>query len=112
MRANGYGADLELTDAAVVIHAGRTAARIQGTDTVTIPLGDVERVDYRPASALVNGSLRVVVRIHPAPPGVEAQYAAYGADPGNHVNPQSLVVHWRKRDEAAFAAIRDALERR
>jgi hypothetical protein len=30
----------------------------------------------------------------------------------DHVNPESLLVHWRRKDEAAFAAIRDAINAR
>jgi len=108
MRANGYGADVEVTGSELVIYAGKVAAKIQGTDRITIPLADVESVEYRPATMLMNGSLRIIPRVRDAAL-IESQYAAYGTDAGNHVNPQSLIVHWRKKDEAAFAAIREAL---
>lgn len=133
MRANGYGADLELTAGAVVIHAGKATAKLQGTDTITIPLADVAGVDYRPATMLVNGS----IRLHVKPPegrvslgdvmrarhddeqrdAVQQAYLdqtshleQYGATRPNRVNPESLVVHWRRKDQAAFEALRDAID--
>lgn len=111
MRANGYGSDIEVTEDAVVIYSGKVAAKIQGTDRITIPLADVASVEYRPASMLVNGSMRIVPRIAD-PALIQSQYMAYGADPVNRVNPQSLVVQWRRKDEPSFAAIRQAIESR
>jgi collagen type III alpha len=98
MRATGYGADLELTQDSLVIHAGKIAAAIQGASTITIPLADVIRVEWKDARLLVNGSVRVFVS-----DGVDLR--SYGPQP-NAINLQSLVVHWRRKDQAAFAALR------
>lgn len=98
MRATGYGADLELTQDALVIHAGKMAATIQRATTISIPLADVVRVEWKDAGMLVNGHARVFVS-----DGVDLR--SYGPQP-NAINPQSLVVHWRRKDRAAFAALR------
>ena len=57
VRADGYGADIELTETAVVIHSGKAAAKIQGTDTITVPYGDIASIEYRSANPLVNGQM-------------------------------------------------------
>lgn len=98
MRATGYGADLELTQDALVIHAGKVAATIQRATTITIPLSDVVRVEWKDAGMLVNGHARVFV-------SDGADLRSYGARP-NAINPQSLVVHWRRKDRASFEALR------
>jgi len=103
MRANGYGADLELTQDALVIHAGKVVATVQGTQTVTIPLTDIERIEWKEAGRLVNGRMRVFVW-----DGVDLR--SYGPQP-NVISAQSLVVHWRRKDRAAFEALREQLDR-
>jgi hypothetical protein len=134
MRADGYGADIELTETAVVIHSGKAAAKIQGTDTITVPYGDIASIEYRSANPFVNGQMKLVVNVADVSFGEtltavrqgddatdatsqrvrewSERYRSYGADPNNHVNPESLLVHWRRKDEAAFAAIRDAINAR
>ena len=123
-----------MTETAVVIHSGKAAAKIQGTDTITVPYGDIASIEYRSANPLVNGQMKLVVNVADVSFGEtltavrqgddatdatsqrvrewSERYRSYGADPTNHVNPESLVVHWRRKDEAAFAAIRDAINAR
>lgn len=136
MRAHGYGADLELTDDAVVIHPGKIAAAAAGTDAITIPIADLERVDYRAANVVINGEFRLRLRLltddnptlreaYAARKDASAlaevrertatwqeQFARYGAQRPNRLTPESLVVHWRKKDQAAFEQIHAEISRR
>jgi hypothetical protein len=136
LRASGFGAVVELADTAVVIHSGYAAAKIQGTDTITVPYGNITSVEYHPADPLVNGSLRLVIRTAGASwsdmvttagrgDGATAnaqvsqrvrEYAetfqSYGGSPRSHVSPNMLVVYWLSKDEAGFEAVRDAINAR
>lgn len=136
MRAHGYGADLEITDEAVVIYPGKVAAAAAGTDVIAVPIADLERVDYRAANLVINGEMRLRVRMltddnptfreaYAARKDASAtadvrersatwqeQFARYGAHQPNKLTPESLVVHWRKKDQAAFEQIHAELSRR
>ncbi|BDZ40809.1 hypothetical protein GCM10025865_01080 [Paraoerskovia sediminicola] len=121
MKANGYGADLELTDDAVVIHPGKIAARVVGTKRIAVPLADITDIDYRPARALVNGQIKVKTATNPKsqamqdygnrgpiPPDGTKELSAYTRQ--GIITAESLVVHWRKKDQAAFEALHQAIE--
>ena len=136
VRAHGYGADLEITGDAVVIYPGKIAAAAAGTDAITVPIADLERVDYRAANVVINGEMRLRVRLSTDdnPTLREAyaarkdagaladvrersaiwqeQFARYGAQQPNKLTPESLVVHWRKKDQGAFEQIHAELSRR
>lgn len=101
MRARGYGADLELAGDALVIHAGKVAATIQASPTVTIPLTDIVHIEWKDAGILTNGHIHIIV-------ADGADLSLYGPRP-NAINPQSLVVHWRRRDRDAFTTLRRQL---
>lgn len=103
-RAEGYGADLEFDGETVTIHAGKVAAKLQHTPTIAFPVAAVESVEYRKANLAVNGMLRFRMLDTST-----VALQAWGADQPNTVNPQSLVVHWRRKDQAAFAALHDAI---
>lgn len=114
MRANGYGADLEFDGQTITIHPGKAAARASGTDTIRFPVGAVASVDYKAANPLVNGHVRF--HLHDQSP---ATLMAYGGHPlaegastmslsdasKGMVTAQSLVVHWRRKDNEAFAEL-------
>lgn len=136
MRAEGYGADLEFDGTTITIWAGRATAKIQRATVVRVPVADVVAVKVRAANALINGELRLDVG---RPPGVTlrelvrigslpaddlqaiaaahgpevAQWVtrvhSYGLEQPNCVSPESLVVHWRRKDDPAFAPIVEAI---
>lgn len=136
MRAHGYGADLELTDDAVVIYPGKVAAAAAGTDSITVPIADIERIDYRAANVVINGEIRLRVRLltddnptlresYAARKDASAladvrersatwqeQFARYGTPRPNKLTPESLVVHWRRKDQATFEQIHAEISRR
>ncbi|WP_125777182.1 DUF4429 domain-containing protein [Antribacter gilvus] len=106
MRARGYGADLEYDGGEfVTIYPGKVSAKIAGADVIRVPVADVERVEFKPASALVNGQ----VRLHVRDASTERLWS-YGDRQPNRVNRESLVVTFRKRDREAFEALRAELE--
>lgn len=114
MRSNGYGADLEFDGQTVTIHLGKMAARTAGTDTIRFPASAVASVDYKAANMVVNGHVRF--HLHDQSPHM---LMAYGGNPlpegattmslsdagKGMVTPQSLVVHWRRKDNDAFAEL-------
>jgi hypothetical protein len=122
MRANGYGADLELDGDTLTIHTGKGAAKLTGTTRIAIPLADIERIEYRGANPMVNGAIVIKVRdtsvtamqaysvdrpgFHHLTPGTPeaVEYGKHGL-----INTQSLHVHWRRKDNAAFEQMRDAI---
>lgn len=122
MRANGYGADLELDGDILTIHTGKGAAKLTGTTRIAIPIADIERIEYRGANPMVNGAIVIKVRdtsvgamqaysvdrpgFHHLEPGTREanDYAKHGL-----INTQSLHVHWRRKDNAAFEQMRDAI---
>lgn len=104
MEANGYGADLAFDGETVVIHAGKMATKVQGTDTITIPVSSIQRVEYKPASRLINGRIRFY--LHDM---TTETLWSLGANYPNRVNPQSLVVQWRHKDDAAFVKVHEAI---
>jgi len=119
MRANGYGADIEFDGQTVVLHLGKMAARIAGTDTITIPAADIIAVHRRRANMVINGSMQFQVRdpspqtlsdyggrgIVP-PDGTDA-FAAYAKQ--GIVTDKALIVHWRKKDDATFGQMHEAI---
>lgn len=101
----GYGASVDYDGANVRIIGGKTQSSIWRTASVTIPIRDIVEVIYRPATMLVNGSLSFRT----------TQAANDYADPREDGAPTTvpgngLVVHWRKKDQAAFDGLRVALE--
>lgn len=111
MRAHGYGSDLEYDGSVVTFHLGKTAAKISGTETIRVPIGDVERVEFKPSSMLINGHLRLHVRdtsMEKLWSYAETQNVDSRFGP-NRVNPNSLEVVFRKKDQADFAAVNEAL---
>lgn len=105
MRANGYGADLEFDGSMVTIHAGKAAAKIQNSPTITFPVTDIVSIETKKANPLVNGSARFTL--------VDMAYQAlqrYGASEPNTINAQSMIVHWRRKDDAAFTELLDAIK--
>lgn len=101
MRADGYGASIDVDAGSVRLIGGKMQSAAWGTETVTIPLSDVVKVAYRSANPVVNGSLRLFVKGDPM---------QYGDAQPNHVVANSLIVHFRRKDDAAFAAVRDHLQ--
>jgi hypothetical protein len=104
MDADGYGAGLSFDGERVTIRAGKVAARVQHTDRLVFPVADVGSVDFKAAGPMVNGHVRFRMRDTSA-----AVLQGYGVDQPNTVNGQSFVVHFRRKDNDAFAALRDAI---
>lgn len=96
---------MEYAEGMVTIHAGKGAARLQHTQGITFPVDVIEAVEFRSANPLVNGSMRFRL-VDMSIPVLQS----YGADQPNRVNTQSFIVHWRRKDGAAFAAVRDTIE--
>lgn len=106
MSISGYGASVEYDGATVRIIGGKVQAKIWRTGSVTIPVEDITEMDYRPASPLVNGALSFKTA-RPA-----NDYATPRDDDTFTTVPSSgLVVHWRRKDQAAFAALHEQLSR-
>lgn len=90
MDAHGYGADISVDGEAVTITHSERAQRFgKMPATVRVPLGDVLSVDFKAGNALANGHLTVVTD-----------------DPDGRL---TRVVHFRRKDNEAFAAVRDAI---
>jgi hypothetical protein len=102
---SGYGASIDYDGATIRIRGGKAQSSIWRTTSVTIPVRDIVEMDYRPATLLVTGSLRFRA----------TQAANDYADPREDGAPTTvpnngLVVHWRRKDQAAFDGLRVALE--
>lgn len=114
MDAKGYGSDLEFDGQTITIRHGKVKARMCGTDTIRIPLADVTELDYKPGNALTNGRLHIKVR--DTDPEILQGYGGRTlTETMDHVSNgmvtgQSLVVQWRRKDNASFAAIHEAIE--
>jgi hypothetical protein len=119
-RVKGYGADLGIAGdgSYVVIWPGKTMAKLAGTQRVQIPVGDIVDVEYRAANPFVNGTVKFKVRDE-TPPALNA-YGGRVVPPDGHpamlafakeglVTTQTLVVHWRRKDQAAFAELVDEI---
>jgi hypothetical protein len=120
MRANGYGADLEYVDGVVTIYPGKAMRRMAGTDRVAVPVADIADVEYKPANMVVNGHIKLVLRdpddTHklqayggrgPVPPDGTEELRAYVKQ--GIVTTETLVVNWRRKDQAAFAELHQAI---
>lgn len=90
MDAHGYGADVTFDGEAVTItHSERAQKFGKMPAAVRVPLIDVRSVDLKAGNALANGHLTVVTD-----------------DPEGKL---TRVVHFRRKDNDAFAAVRDAI---
>lgn len=106
MIAKGYGVSVEFDGTTVRLIGGKPQAAIWRTEAVEIPAADIVAVDYKPASRLVNGSM-IFTTQRPA-----NEYATPRADGApTTVTANGLIAHWRRKDEPAFEALRDALAR-
>lgn len=106
MEASGYGSSIVLERDAVVILPGQAMQKMRHPAALRIPLAEITGVDFRNANPLVNGSLTVRTS------GTPTDYAQTSPDSGRRMlaTAASLVVHFRRRDRDAFAAMRDAIE--
>ena len=90
MDATGYGADISIDSESVTIsHSERAQKFGKMPAGVRVPLGDVRDVELKGANALANGHLTVVT--------------------DDAEGKQTRVVHFRRKDNDAFAAVRDAI---
>lgn len=90
MDATGYGADISIDADAVTISHGERAQKFgKMPASVRIPLADVRSVDFKAGNAIANGHLKLVTD---DPDGAGTR-----------------VVHFRRKDNDAFAAVRDAI---
>lgn len=100
MIARGYGVSVEFDGATVRLIGGKAQAAIWRTGSVEIPTADITAIDYKPATRLVNGHMTFAVT-RPA-----NEYATPREDGAPTTVPQNgLIVHWRRKDEAAFDAL-------
>jgi len=102
---DGYGSSIEFDGEHVTLIAGRVEARLLwaawNTDRFTFPLDDVLEIDYRHATALINGSLSFTTR-HPA-------YAYANGGEFSIAPDDALVIKWRKKDQDGFGALYESL---
>jgi len=100
---NGYGASIEYDGVVVRLIAGKVQAKIWKTDAVAFPVEDIITLGYRRANPFVNGQLKFTT-IRPAD-----AYAALGRGMFDFVPDNGLVIHWRRKDQAAFGALHEEL---
>lgn len=90
MDAKGYGADISIDSEVITItHSERAQKFGKMPASVRVPMSDVRGIDFRAGNAIANGHLTVVTD-----------------DPEGKL---TRVVHFRRKDNDAFAAVRDAI---
>ena len=92
----GYGASLEYDDAQIIIHLNKVSAKVTGTTGLRVPRADIAHIKFRDASMMINGEIRFTVT------GDPNSYAMPAAD--KPVPHNAFLVHFRKKDGAAFRA--------
>lgn len=100
---DGYGMSIEFDGTTIRLIAGKVQAKIWKRSVVEFPVSAVAHIEYRGANALVNG--RMLFRtVEPA--------NTYASGPGGFVPDNSLIVQWRRKDDAAFGKLYDELAAR
>ena len=90
MDAQGYGADISIdADAVTITHSERAQKFGKMPAVVRVPLGDVRSVDFKAGNAIANGHLKVIT--------------------DDTEGSQTRIVHFRRKDNDTFAAVRDAI---
>jgi hypothetical protein len=103
MDAHGYGADLTFDGETVTIHGGKMQRAVWKTPSIRIPVSIITAADHKAGNAFINGTLIFRVGI----PDVDVP--SLGETQPNNVNPLSLRAQWRKKDNAAWAEIHEAI---
>lgn len=100
-RIDGYGTSIDYDGDTIELIAGKVESKIWRTASVRFPVTDILEVSYRAANIMVNGEMRFKTA-RPA-----NDYATPREDGAPTIVPNNgLTIHWRKKDEQAFAALR------
>lgn len=104
-RLDGYGSSIQFDGLTVRLIAGKLEAKIWRTDFAEFPVTDIEAIAYRGANPMVNGSMSFKTA-RPA-----NDYANPRTDGEKWFVPNNaLGIKWRRKDQAAFAALHSVLQ--